>query len=538
VVAWTGDETSDFPKALGFVDSPWDILQERNEDPPAQPAAFFYDSEYVDYPWAFPSFRTAVENAKRKERGLGTPKTVPEGSETPPIEKLRAFWAFLDRPYWRRVWIIQELALARQSSVHCGPHSIDWRTLKKVLEKCGTATMSSLMYSQITSPEFVNAQHLPQFHTDISSGKPLKFLEALQRSLGSLSTDPRDKVVALLSLVYDGGHFIPVPNYRQSLESVCVSITMSAISSLSTLDFVTMLGCGVGSNVGLPTWVPNWLELDSSLAYKALEYLLRSKSRGMNVKPSDGFLNSAGGNLPSVFSTDGAKLLAKGVIFDNIRVLSPTLEELSVNSLGKKDASEVAPAGGVNPYGTDFELLDAIARTWTMYAKRDIRHRRDIVLNLVFDFWTRDPRFGVFTNEFKVWLLQMKSFVVGDLTIQELATLTLPTPPLELATRASPENNIDDSRHSRQQTAQQNPDYVYDLLRVVEEALSDGIRFMSMSDGYVGWAHPQARINDKICILQGCSVPVILRSRSEGGYYLVGNGYVEDIMKGEALIGL
>jgi hypothetical protein len=36
---------------------------------------------------------------------------------------------------------------------------------------------------------------------------------------------------------------------------------------------------------------------------------------------------------------------------------------------------------------------------------------------------------------------------------------------------------------------------------------------------------------------QGCSVPVILRSRA-GGDYVVRNGYVEDITKGEALVGL
>jgi hypothetical protein len=538
VVAWAGDETSDFSKALEFIDSPWDILQERNEVPPAEPTGFFYDSEYVDYPWAFPSLRAASENAKRKEKELSTPKPVPETFETPPIEKLRAFRAFLDRPYWRRVWIIQELALARYSSIHCGSHTIDWLRLKKVLEKCSTATKSSLMHSQITSPEFVNAQNLAQFHTDISNGRPLKFLEAIQRSLGSLSTEPRDKVFALLSLVYDGGHFIPVPNYRQSLESVCVSITVSGISSLSTLDFVAMLGCGVGSNAGLPTWVPNWLDLDSTLSYKALEYLLRSKARGMNVKPSDGFLNSAGGNLPPVFSINSATLLAKGFIFDNIRMLSPTLKEVSNNRLTKIDPSESASVGWGNPYGTEYELLDAIARTWTMYAKRDIRHRRDVVLNLVFDFWTRDPKFAGFTDHLKAWLLGMKPFAVGDFTIQELANRLLPPPPVELANTTLPEDTVEDSRQSRQQLAQQNADYLYELLQAVEEALSDGMRFMTTSDGYVGWAHARARIDDKICILQGCSVPAILRSRAEGGYFLVGNGYVEDIMKGEALIGL
>ena len=33
------------------------------------------------------------------------------------------------RPYFRRSWIIQEVALARHAVVHCGPHVIDWDLL-------------------------------------------------------------------------------------------------------------------------------------------------------------------------------------------------------------------------------------------------------------------------------------------------------------------------------------------------------------------------------------------------------------------------
>lgn len=35
--------------------------------------------------------------------------------------------------------------------------------------------------------------------------------------------------------------------------------------------------------------------------------------------------------------------------------------------------------------------------------------------------------------------------------------------------------------------------------------------------------------------LAGCSVPVILRTREEGGFYVVGDLYVEGIMDGEAM---
>jgi hypothetical protein len=66
---------------------------------------------------------------------------------------------------------------------------------------------------------------------------------------------------------------------------------------------------------------------------------------------------------------------------------------------------------------------------------------------------------------------------------------------------------------------------------------NDNMRFMTTKRGYVGWSHIRGRRWDKICILEGCSVPVILRAREDGGYNLVGDAYVDGIMQGEALNG-
>jgi hypothetical protein len=54
----------------------------------------------------------------------------------------------------------------------------------------------------------------------------------------------------------------------------------------------------------------------------------------------------------------------------------------------------------------------------------------------------------------------------------------------------------------------------------------DDIIATNTSKGYIGWAFPQVLRGDQIFIPNGCSVPVILRSREEGGYYLLGDTYV------------
>jgi hypothetical protein len=52
----------------------------------------------------------------------------------------------------------------------------------------------------------------------------------------------------------------------------------------------------------------------------------------------------------------------------------------------------------------------------------------------------------------------------------------------------------------------------------IERVLQDGQNFMVTSKGYVGWAHPLVLPGDHIYILSGCTIPVLLRSRKEGGF--------------------
>ena len=44
----------------------------------------------------------------------------------------RAFHQLLLKPYWTRVWIIQELTAASNIIVFCGQHKLLWETLEKL----------------------------------------------------------------------------------------------------------------------------------------------------------------------------------------------------------------------------------------------------------------------------------------------------------------------------------------------------------------------------------------------------------------------
>jgi hypothetical protein len=58
--------------------------------------------------------------------------------------------------------------------------------------------------------------------------------------------------------------------------------------------------------------------------------------------------------------------------------------------------------------------------------------------------------------------------------------------------------------------------------------------FVVTEGGYMGFAQPGTRKGDRVCILHGCRIPLIIRPAMEGNeYVLVGDAYFHGMMKGE-----
>ncbi|KAE8452758.1 hypothetical protein EG329_013030 [Mollisiaceae sp. DMI_Dod_QoI] len=54
----------------------------------------------------------------------GTPEVVPEVDD--PFGRYQAILSLYNRPYWSRLWILQEVCLAAKLRVHCGTKSVTW----------------------------------------------------------------------------------------------------------------------------------------------------------------------------------------------------------------------------------------------------------------------------------------------------------------------------------------------------------------------------------------------------------------------------
>ncbi|OAQ63723.1 heterokaryon incompatibility protein (HET) domain-containing protein [Pochonia chlamydosporia 170] len=109
----------------------------------------------------------------------------------------------LERSYWKRLWIQQEVTLAKHIRVFCGSKSVTWDTLasliaarKDPLQSKGAEFQSRPLYDS-------EARTLLEYRKKLWGDESLTLLELLAHSNTSECFDCRDKVFGLLSIASD-----------------------------------------------------------------------------------------------------------------------------------------------------------------------------------------------------------------------------------------------------------------------------------------------------------------------------------------------
>jgi hypothetical protein len=199
----------------------------------------------------------------------------------------------LNKFYWTRIWIIQEVALAKKLKVRCGRGTVEWDALclvhrvwngfSRMIET--TTTYSYLdwyievqnnwedwewtrrLSIRIVSYQLrLQALHMlkprsvgPWFLEDNlrarqNRERPLKLLHLLGSSFNSFATDPRDKIYGMLGLANDlGGQSYHV-DYTMTERAALQYLVQHCIETTRRLDVL----CYASFHAGLQSWVPYW----------------------------------------------------------------------------------------------------------------------------------------------------------------------------------------------------------------------------------------------------------------------------------------
>ena len=104
---------------------------------------------------------------------------------------------FFENPYWRRIWIIQELAFGRNVQVIYGSANIPFSHLERTITMI---TKSKDDYDH-DNMGFRHVENIKNLRSKIDTQQPVRLIEALGLSHRAECSDLRDRVYGLCGLV-------------------------------------------------------------------------------------------------------------------------------------------------------------------------------------------------------------------------------------------------------------------------------------------------------------------------------------------------
>ncbi|KAI0892970.1 HET-domain-containing protein [Annulohypoxylon nitens] len=280
----------------------------------AQATAVWLGDEEKDTRYA----RTFLEEVEPDDQdGLGSisgDKFTTALSNTPhPIRSLRGLHELLTRPYWERVWIIQEIAKARTVYVRCG----------SLCFNLGSVIASTEHMDDLPQRSRILISAIHEFRLQESEarrgGLRMSLLQALIKSRHSLATNPRDKVYALLNLARDGNDLVPTPTYTEPVEEVFRELTMTFFQSPHPMEAMILSSRAPlnAKSEAQPLWAVDW----SDLAFHTPHWLTSNLSARFN-----GLVKEKGFGAPS-FTPRSVKLRGHGQLLGFIDSISDTSTE-------------------------------------------------------------------------------------------------------------------------------------------------------------------------------------------------------------------
>lgn len=447
----------------------------------------------------------------------------------------------LKRSWWTRVWTVQEFAVAYELRVHCGASSISRHDLQMALSAIydlGIYLDTTAQWNRSRIYDYYSV-----FHAENSLDIGMSLIATLAYLGDHYATDPRDRVYSLSGIVMDfdlAGH----PNYEQSVEVLYTRIVKAFIEKYQKLDVICLAtvfdGSDVSDDEALPSWVPDWR---TSVTPLVVPVMVSQRVGGAigNFRPGisaacTAAYRAASRSLPKAFlSSDLRRLHCCGFVFDTIDGLAGLKETTWGTSTSPAYAPELSTAGvhknagatqnldDIAPHPHPASLLTAIMRCLILnrqdhYLGDYLTQKYDYVSQfqklLLLAEGTSDVQDDWTT--FRDWYTTNADFCIQGWTMHALRRQIQ----IALAEVYLPNKRRRKSFYSR----------------FHDTTVKMSRRLVTLRNGGLGTAPRRAQKGDLVCILFGCSVPVVLRETSESGTFsFVGECYVDGFMEGEAM---
>jgi hypothetical protein len=483
----------------------------------------------------------ALSTAGREGRGEELRRKLVEEPEYLGDGSWLALQELMRRPYWARLWIIQEIVLGSSGAlIRCGDSCIGWVSfctgievlfnhlwiLKDELLQRDIALCMSHVNPRWETPSL----HL--VHKDLRllsqreehGGDHLGFERLLDIANTAISRDVRDKVYGMLGMMDPVIAKQLTPDYRLDPARIFTAVTKVFILTYGNLE--PLRESNPWGQTQTPSWAADWT-WDGRLPYSRPEdppfwtagHTIQETGRTISYHASEK-------TVPTVsFSNNDFHLTCRGFLIDKIAGLSARglgfFQWLRKSIIQPDSVKSIY--GDVSHTSRALYLTLVADRVWNGIPASD---RHAAILSIPSTFAAAEPQFRergwksmtgrqAYYYRWEWWRATNEDFLIGGQRLHDYFTDEIPKNALE-----------DDYAEA------------YSCF----DRTSKGRRLMTTTNGYLGWApdniygsdEDQTRKDDLICIIFGCSNPIVIRPYGKL-FKVVGEAYVHGLMEGEAM---
>jgi hypothetical protein len=398
--------------------------------------------------------------------------------------KWQALAKLFHRPWWKRVWIRQEIGVASEIIVLCGDdRRIPWSTVISAIEYINH--VANLFEPFVRSlggqtSGYSDAIVLDSLREEIKDEGFIDEETLFFYGRGCEATDFRDRIFGLVGLADQQTQDTIVPDYELPGRDVFIMATKYLLTRRDSLDSLSASQGCLGQH-DLPSWV-----IDFSADWP--QTLLRFKEHqedlyraAATVRPSISFSEQSSSEL----------LHAKGLLIGSI----------TDNSLGYEEEDD------------------------DIYCKHVLTTSRVEL----FKMWWKNRQFATPGRDIEeIMQPWFRTIIVDQDNLGNRASDTYIKDMFPIKEWQDPLSdmnfNVIDEKCE---------DFCISIPLVSNHAFN---RHLFLIDsGLLGLGPRGLTKGDFVCLLYGCGVPMVLRPASNGAYSIVGEAYVHSLMDGEAV---
>ena len=428
--------------------------------------------------------------------------------------------ALLSRPWFGRMWVLQEYTLALSATVVCGKDMMSWEELSSFIQLMAAERGRWFHLFKANQLEGVSANFLRERLKYLLGIKQVfqardsrvMLMENLMYSRWFQATDPRDKIYAVLGL---STKVDITPDYTKNVQEVfrdtanlilfqerALSPNFNHRKSIQIMGILAEVE-RADRQYGLPSWVPDWTASSKESLFWMAEHF--------------GY-NAAGSTLVQLSQTDDPnRICMSGKIVDKVNRMG-VVGPLDIDNLqfepfkGKKSKDFyrmiIFIRHHLNFWVTEASSIAADCQRYPSSNSRSEAFWRTLLCNRGPNnqrYDEKDPKYSKWYRDFRQYLAMLcPSDRVEAMDLEYLHKLSMP--------------------------------YLvgfWEMTNIMGGVVPDR-RFFSTLGGYMGLGPAHMQPGDLVCVFLGGLVPWVIRRQGDV-HSMVGECYVHGLMDNEAM---